>query len=72
MRVFPQSLPKSQFAVALFQAGRYGAAREHWLLQAKGCVEGRSFYVSLAKSSHRAYMNALQLVTELANRRKAA
>ena len=72
MRIIPKALPRSQYAIALFQAGRFAAAREHWLTAAKGTVEDRSFYIGLAKSSHRAYMNALRLVRQLNMRLRSA
>lgn len=72
MRIIPAALPRSQYAIALFQAGRFHAAREHWLLQAKSSIEDQSFYIGLAKSSHRAYMNALRLVRQLNMRLRSA
>lgn len=65
MRIFSSSVPKSQFAYALFLAGRQHASREHWLLRARGTVEDRSLYVSYAKSAHQAYLGSMKLVKEL-------
>lgn len=72
MRIVPKTLPPSQYAMALFHAGRFAATREHWLLLAKSTVTDRSAYVTYARSAHRAYLNSLRLAQRLYDRLKVA
>lgn len=72
MKIMPNRLPRTQLATAIFHAGRFCAARDHWLLQAKGSIDDRSFYVAYAKSAHRDYMNALRLVSEISESTRIA